>query len=92
MKDIESDLGLDREDLIALAFLLGSDYSEGIHGVGIVNALEILEAFRDSSNNRALTTLRAFRKWWESDRIGSNQIRPEKDNRSVLSSTVVSEL
>ena len=38
-------MGLEREDLVALAYFLGSDYCEGVHGVGIVNALEILQAF-----------------------------------------------
>lgn len=45
MEDLKRDLGLDRGDLIALAYLLGSDYSEGIKGVGIVNAMEIIEVF-----------------------------------------------
>ena len=38
-------MGLEREDLVALAYFLGSDYCEGVNGVGIVNALEILQAF-----------------------------------------------
>lgn len=44
-KDIKSSLGLDRKQLIRLAYLLGSDYTPGVRGVGIVNAMEILEAF-----------------------------------------------
>ncbi|PXF43208.1 DNA repair protein UVH3 [Gracilariopsis chorda] len=44
-KDIKSSLGLDRKHLIRLAYLLGSDYTPGVRGVGIVNAMEILEAF-----------------------------------------------
>ena len=39
------DLGLRRADLITMAYLLGSDYTGGVHGVGIVNAMEILDAF-----------------------------------------------
>ncbi|PWA19482.1 5'-3' exonuclease, C-terminal domain-containing protein [Artemisia annua] len=43
--DIESELGLTREKLIRMAMLLGSDYPEGINGIGIVNAAEVLNAF-----------------------------------------------
>ncbi|CAN8075635.1 unnamed protein product [Agarophyton chilense] len=44
-QDIKSSLGLDRDLLIRLAHLLGSDYTPGVRGVGIVNAMEIMEAF-----------------------------------------------
>ncbi len=40
-----TDLGLDRCRLIALAMLLGSDYTVGVTGIGIVNAMEIVNAF-----------------------------------------------
>ena len=45
MDDIESELGVDRTKLIHLALLLGSDYTEGVAGVGVVNALEIANHF-----------------------------------------------
>jgi DNA excision repair protein ERCC-5 len=45
MDTIESELMLKRGDLINLALLLGSDYTEGVRGVGPVNAYEILRAF-----------------------------------------------
>ncbi|EQC41093.1 hypothetical protein SDRG_02143 [Saprolegnia diclina VS20] len=45
MADIERELGLDQKSMIALALLLGSDYTDGIHGVGVVNATEIVHAF-----------------------------------------------
>jgi DNA excision repair protein ERCC-5 len=31
--------------MIIFALLLGSDYTEGIKGIGIVNAMEILKVF-----------------------------------------------
>jgi len=43
--DIEKDIGLDREDMICMALLLGSDYTPGISGIGIVNAAEIVATF-----------------------------------------------
>lgn len=36
---------------MALAYLLGSDYSEGVRGVGIVNAMEIMQAFCGLNRN-----------------------------------------
>ena len=38
-------LGLSRDKLIVLAYLLSSDYTEGIEGVGAVSAMEILRDF-----------------------------------------------
>jgi len=45
MDDVESEINLSRKALIALAHLLGSDYTDGVHGVGIVNAMETVAAF-----------------------------------------------
>jgi DNA excision repair protein ERCC-5 len=42
---VQSELGINRERFIKLALLLGSDYTPGVRGVGIVNAMEILQAF-----------------------------------------------
>jgi len=36
---------MNREKLIIFALLLGSDYTDGVKGVGIVNAMEILKVF-----------------------------------------------
>ncbi|KAF0899215.1 hypothetical protein E2562_015570 [Oryza meyeriana var. granulata] len=60
MKDIESELGLTREQLIRMALLLGSDYTEGISGIGIVNAIEVAHAFPEEDG------LQKFREWVES--------------------------
>lgn len=38
-------LGLNREILINMALLCGSDYTDGIPGVGPVTAMEILSEF-----------------------------------------------
>lgn len=40
--------GLDRTKLINLAYLLGSDYTEGVPGVGYVTGMEILNEFPGS--------------------------------------------
>ncbi len=52
--DLEKEYALDRRKLIRFAHLLGSDYTEGIPGVGPVTALEILTDF---------VNLEAFRDW-----------------------------
>ncbi|KAK9826114.1 hypothetical protein WJX81_004563 [Elliptochloris bilobata] len=46
-EDVQRELGLDQMALIRLAMLLGSDYTEGVAGIGIVNAVEVVHAFRD---------------------------------------------
>ena len=43
--ELERELGLSRERLVALALLLGSDYTPGVGGVGVVNAVEVVRAF-----------------------------------------------
>ncbi|KAK2749896.1 DNA repair protein rad2 [Myotisia sp. PD_48] len=53
--DLEKEYALDRKKLISLAHLLGSDYTEGIPGIGPVTALEILSEF---------PSLKDFRHWW----------------------------
>lgn len=60
VKDIESELGLNREKLIRMALLLGSDYTEGVSGIGIVNAIEVVNAFPEEDG------LCKFREWVES--------------------------
>ncbi|GMH82863.1 hypothetical protein TrST_g8978 [Triparma strigata] len=43
--DAKNELGLERNHFVALAMLLGGDYTQGVRGVGIVNGMEILSAF-----------------------------------------------
>ncbi|XP_076839366.1 uncharacterized protein LOC143484505 [Brachyhypopomus gauderio] len=50
--------GLDRTKLIK--YLLGSDYTEGVPGVGYVMGMEILNKFTGSD----LEPLTQFREWW----------------------------
>ena len=52
-EDIRRELGLHREELVALAYFLGCDYTDGVTGVGIVNALEIVQAFPMRLRNTA---------------------------------------
>ena len=66
MQDVQRELGLSREELIGLAFFLGSDYCEGVSGVGIVNAAEIVQAFPMAlAAGGALGGMRNFKRWLE---------------------------
>ncbi|WCJ36631.1 Single-strand DNA endonuclease 1 [Euphorbia peplus] len=44
MTDIERELGFGRNSLIALALLMGSDYSPGVRGVGLESACRIIKS------------------------------------------------
>ncbi|GAA6054227.1 hypothetical protein JCM3770_001401 [Rhodotorula araucariae] len=65
MADLEREIGLDRDKLVRLAYLLGSDYTEGLPGVGPVAGRELLEEFPGDDG------LRRFREWW--DRVQSGK-------------------
>ncbi|KAK7743602.1 DNA repair protein rad2 [Cytospora paraplurivora] len=56
--DLEKELSLSREQLISLAHLLGSDYTEGLPGIGPVTAVEILSEFPGKDG------LADFKQWW----------------------------
>lgn len=58
--DLQSQLGLDRSKMINLAYLLGSDYTEGVPGVGYVTGMEILNEFPGPG----LDPLMQLSKWW----------------------------
>lgn len=65
-EDAKRELGVAREDLIALAFFLGSDYTEGVHGIGMVNAMEIIEAFpMKAETGGPIKGLSKFKEWLE---------------------------
>ena len=60
-KDAEKEMNLTHDGMVALAMLLGGDYTEGVKGVGIVNGMEILQAFEVSQDLKK--GLLEFRKW-----------------------------
>ncbi|KAI1766686.1 PIN domain-like protein [Hypoxylon sp. FL1150] len=74
--DLEKELSLSREQLISLAQLLGSDYTEGLPGVGPVTAVEILSEFPGRDG------LSQFSAWWQDVQMHN---RPkEADQGSVF--------
>lgn len=71
--DLEKEYSLDRQKLIRVAHLLGSDYTEGLPSVGPVTALEIISDFED---------LEAFTEWWNAVQMG--QKLPAEDASNAL--------
>ncbi|CAH6720411.1 DNA repair protein Rad2p [[Candida] jaroonii] len=59
--ELQRNLGLDQHKLIELGLLLGSDYTEGIKGIGPVLAMEILAEFGNLVN---------FKKWFDNAAVG----------------------
>lgn len=72
MSDMERELGLSRTRLIQLAFLLGSDYTEGLTGVGPVLAMEILSLYPGDH------ALESFRDWWREVQMGRDTMPRSK--------------
>ncbi|KXL50260.1 hypothetical protein M433DRAFT_61516 [Acidomyces richmondensis BFW] len=71
--DLEKEFDLTRDKLIQIAQLLGSDYTEGLPGVGPVTALEILSEFEN---------LTEFKEWWNG--VQMNTIPKEVDNDNIF--------
>ncbi|KAK1145352.1 DNA repair protein rad2 [Aspergillus melleus] len=66
--DLEKEYALHRQKLISFSHLLGSDYTEGIPGIGPVTALEIITEF---------ASLEEFRDWWTQVQMGVNMAEGE---------------
>ncbi|XP_034535809.1 DNA repair protein complementing XP-G cells [Notolabrus celidotus] len=75
--DMQNQLGLDRTKLINLAYLLGSDYTEGVPGVGYVTGMEILNEFPGPG----LEPLLQFSKWWSEAQGKKRQASDPRDTK-----------
>jgi DNA excision repair protein ERCC-5 len=65
MEDIQTELGLDHDSLIFLAFLLGGDYADGISKVGPRAGLDIVNAFPGPDG------MLKFKAWLEAFQAGN---------------------
>ncbi|TNN58012.1 DNA repair protein complementing XP-G cells [Liparis tanakae] len=74
---MQNQLGLDRTKLINLAYLLGSDYTEGVPGVGYVTGMEILNEFPGSG----LEPLTQFREWWSEVQEKKRLVADPRDSK-----------
>ncbi|CAK5268406.1 unnamed protein product [Mycena citricolor] len=75
LADLERELGLEQDALIRLAYLLGSDYVDGLPGVGPVVAMELLGEFPGSDG------LFRFKEWWMKVQSGKDSA---DDNQSAF--------
>lgn len=75
LQSIDGTLGLSKQQLIEMAFLLGSDYTNGIKGIGPVAAIEILAHFGN---------LESFNKWYNNGMHDQNIINSEGDFEKKL--------
>jgi DNA excision repair protein ERCC-5 len=82
-KDASEEMNLNRDAMVALAMLLGGDYTEGVKGVGIVNGMEILQAFDVAKDCKSGLT--RFRQWLDGfDPMGLvNRKSKEKDDDDI---------
>ena len=83
LSDLSRDLGLERDTLIQLAYLLGSDYTDGLPGVGPVVAMELLKEFPGEDG------LVRFKEWWIKVQSGKDK---EEDNKSKFRKRFVNTL
>ncbi|KAG8213306.1 hypothetical protein J3R82DRAFT_11785 [Butyriboletus roseoflavus] len=72
LSDLARELGLERDALVRLAYLLGSDYVEGLSGVGPVVAMELMKEFPGEDG------LHKFKDWWT--KVQSGRDREEDNN------------
>ncbi|CAH03000.1 ssDNA endodeoxyribonuclease RAD2 [Kluyveromyces lactis] len=74
-------LGLDRDKLIQLAQLLGSDYTPGLRGIGPVMGVEILAEFG---------SLKEFAKWYNEGQFDKQKLEGETAFQKQLRKRLVS--
>ena len=72
LSDLARELGLDRDTLVRLAYLLGSDYVDGLPGVGPVVAMELLKEFPGEDG------LHKFKEWWLKVQSGKDSTEDSK--------------
>lgn len=72
LSDLARELGLERDTLVRLAYLLGSDYVEGLSGVGPVVAMELMKEFPGEDG------LHKFKVWWT--KVQSGRDRGDDNN------------
>uniref|UniRef100_A0A8C4QYU8 DNA repair protein complementing XP-G cells n=1 Tax=Eptatretus burgeri TaxID=7764 RepID=A0A8C4QYU8_EPTBU len=79
--EIHRMLGLDRRQLVNLAYLLGSDYTNGVPGVGCILAVEILNEFSEPGKEPFL----CLKEWWETARkTGGIVVHPSRVRRKLV--------
>lgn len=69
--DLAREMSLTRDRLITIAYLLGSDYTEGLPGIGPVAGMEIMANFPGPQG------LKNFKAWWTAVQQGKDDVENE---------------
>lgn len=80
-KDLSNIFGLDRNKLVALALVCGSDYTDGILGAGPVTAMEILSEFGQQCDG--IMALKSFKAWVDKTRSSRGVLSGNEVNSST---------
>ncbi|XP_033637600.1 DNA repair protein complementing XP-G cells-like [Asterias rubens] len=72
--NVEKQMLLDRSKLVTLAMLLGSDYTDGVSGIGWVTAMELLTEFP----GEGIHLLKSFKSWWD---VAHKQLMPPVESQ-----------
>lgn len=82
--DLAREMSLTRERLITIAYLLGSDYTEGLPGIGPVAGMEIMANFPGPQG------LKNFKAWWTDVQQGKDNVENQtKWQKSFVSPGLV---
>jgi 5'-3' exonuclease len=85
-EDAEREMNLTHDGMVALAMLLGGDYTEGVKGVGVVNGIEVVDAFDISKDVKK--GLQDFRKWLDgfdpADALATKKGKSEQSKENVF--------
>ena len=76
--DLDRELSLNRDRLISLAYLLGSDYTIGLPGVGPVVAMELMAEFPGPRG------LEDFKRWWLDVQMGKDDAATQSKFRKTF--------
>jgi DNA excision repair protein ERCC-5 len=76
--DLDRELSLNRDRLISLAYLLGSDYTIGLPGVGPVVAMELMAEFPGPRG------LEDFKRWWLDVQVGKDDVATQSKFRKTF--------
>ena len=80
----QSTIGFNQQQLISLAMLLGCDYTPGVHGIGIVNASEIVKVYK-GFQGLAKLYMWATRRLVEKPGEEANPLENEEDSLELRS-------
>ncbi len=99
--EIYQNLGISREQLIELGILVGTDFNEGIKGVGAKTALKLIQKYKDLKTiikeksyefNRTLEDLEEIKQFFQNPPIENDyKIKFNRPNTKLIKSIMIDE-